>query len=740
MDWNLGQICKTGIQLFYGKNRTSKRRRGSALFVAQKSVEVLESRVVLTVSPEEQLFVYLLNRARHDPQAYEVERGLPVSLDDVLPQPPLAINQDLFDSAEFHANEMADNNYFDHQSQVTGDWPNKMARDEGYVLPAFFDNDANFIESIAAGNAYGGAADVLELLIVDEGVPSLGHRKHLLGIGDFYEDAREIGVGHDLNLSSIYDHYWAAHITYSNTSDKFLTGVVYNDLNGNQRYDLNEGLPEVTVSLVGDSLQTLTNAAGGWAIKVTTAKTYTVNVSGVGFVGTGSASVEITNKNREVDFISGRSTGIVDFNVAPTTPNLAPANSLPAGPLLVQEDIGLTIPGVSLADPDAGTAPVIVTLSVTAGTLRVPTNITSGLTGTQVSGNNSNQITLTGSIAQINTTLASAQGLIYQANANYSGSDTLTMVSNDQGNLGTGGALSDTDSLEITVSAVNDSPVNSVPAGTISVVTSTSVALSGIGIADADIGGNSASVTLSVLHGNLTLRTDVVGGLTVGDITNNGTSSLTIVAPLSKITASLSAPSGLQYQSVTDYVGAETLTILTSDQGSQGAGGAKTDQDSVNLNVTIAPVAPSITVPGTGATSSDGKEVVIGTGITISDLDTTDFSGGRLTVRISAGALGNEVLTVAKVGKKSGQVNLQKGTRLRLGKEVIGTVSNGTSSTPLVIQFEKSVSLSVVQTVLQNISLRANKKKLAAGVRTIEFTATDPSSLVSVPQFRTVTV
>ena len=46
----------------------NRRAESSAL-----TIEQLEERVLFSVTPEEQLFVYELNRARHDPLAYEQE-------------------------------------------------------------------------------------------------------------------------------------------------------------------------------------------------------------------------------------------------------------------------------------------------------------------------------------------------------------------------------------------------------------------------------------------------------------------------------------------------------------------------------------------------------------------------------------------------------------------------------------------------------------------------------------------
>ena len=42
---------------------------------------------------------------------------------------------------------------------------------------------------------------------------------------------------------------------------------------------------------------------------------------------------------------------------------------------------------------------------------------------------------------------------------NYNGAASLQITTNDQGNSGSGGALSDSDTVNITVNAVNDAPV-----------------------------------------------------------------------------------------------------------------------------------------------------------------------------------------------------------------------------------------------------------------------------------------
>jgi hypothetical protein len=137
--------------------------------------------------------------------------------------------------------------------------------------------------------------------------------------------------------------------------------------------------------------------------------------------------------------------------------NDAPVNTVPVGPS-VNEDSTLAITGVSIADVDANpaSAAMTVTLSVEHGILTLRTDVASGLTAGDLSGNGSDTVTLSGTTSAINATLAALNGLTYNNTADYNGSDTLQIVTNDNGNLGSGGAHSDTDSFSITINAVVD--------------------------------------------------------------------------------------------------------------------------------------------------------------------------------------------------------------------------------------------------------------------------------------------
>ncbi|HWT02707.1 MAG TPA: Calx-beta domain-containing protein [Pyrinomonadaceae bacterium] len=134
----------------------------------------------------------------------------------------------------------------------------------------------------------------------------------------------------------------------------------------------------------------------------------------------------------------------------PSLDNRAPVNTVP-GAQSVPENGTLTFGTsngntISVADADAQNAPVRVTLTATNGTLTLPG--TSGLNFTSGDGTSDATMTFTGSVTNVNDAL---NGLVFTPTAGFSGAASLQIVTNDQGHTGAGGALSDTDSVNITV-------------------------------------------------------------------------------------------------------------------------------------------------------------------------------------------------------------------------------------------------------------------------------------------------
>ncbi|MCB9135103.1 MAG: tandem-95 repeat protein [Anaerolineales bacterium] len=139
-------------------------------------------------------------------------------------------------------------------------------------------------------------------------------------------------------------------------------------------------------------------------------------------------------------------------NLTLTAVNDAPMNTVPAA-FNVNEDTAHAGLIFGITDPDAGNATNFqFTLTADHGTLTVST--TSGLT-VIAGGNGTASMTYQGTLSDINTALNS---VTYQGVQNYAGADTLTLSANDNGNTGSGGPLTDTDTVAVTVNPINDAP------------------------------------------------------------------------------------------------------------------------------------------------------------------------------------------------------------------------------------------------------------------------------------------
>ena len=103
-------------------------------------------------------------------------------------------NNILVKVAEEKAVDMLKRDYFAHVDP-DGEGINIKLYRAGYKLnPAFYEKPAdNYFESIQGGVSDG--VEMINDLIIDENEPNFGHRKHLLGIGDWNQNMTDIGIG-----------------------------------------------------------------------------------------------------------------------------------------------------------------------------------------------------------------------------------------------------------------------------------------------------------------------------------------------------------------------------------------------------------------------------------------------------------------------------------------------------------------------------------------------------------------
>ena len=151
-------------------------------------------------------------------------------------------------------------------------------------------------------------------------------------------------------------------------------------------------------------------------------------------------------------------------NVTITAVNDAVTTAAPATLSVAEDSSNAAVTGLSISDADAALAPAgvyEVTLSSTHGSLTLTT--LTGLTFSTGDGTGDGSMTFHGTLADINTALATAK---YAPDANYVGSASISLQATDTfGGVvatGTGTATSDNDFITVTVTNVNDAPTGSV--------------------------------------------------------------------------------------------------------------------------------------------------------------------------------------------------------------------------------------------------------------------------------------
>nr|WP_315537796.1 DUF4347 domain-containing protein [uncultured Comamonas sp.] len=360
--------------------------------------------------------------------------------------------------------------------------------------------------------------------------------------------------------------------------------------------------------------------------------------------------------------------------------NDAPVITAPAS-ITVTEDVSSVISGFSFTDVDAGISTVTATFSVPSGTLSATTGM-----GVTVGGSGTGELTLSGSLADINFFVA-ANGLTFKTAQDSTASVTLTVTLNDKGFSGSGGEKTDTKTVTLIVTAVNDAPVNNVPGAQ---TASQNIALgfntangNAISITDVDSGNGLMTVTLTATNGTLSLSS--LSGITVLLGTGTNSPALMFEGTRANLNAALQT---LSFKSGSNFLGAASLTIETNDNGNSGSGGAKTDTDVISINVVpVNPKVTSVSAQGIDRTVKIGDEVLIN--MTWDQVVNVDLSSGTPTLLLETGLVDREAVYVSgsgsntlvfkytvQAGDISADLNFQSAAALQLNGAVLANVTN----------------------------------------------------------------
>jgi CSLREA domain-containing protein len=173
------------------------------------------------------------------------------------------------------------------------------------------------------------------------------------------------------------------------------------------------------------------------------------------YVSDGSQTINIITSNAVSTDANYDGLDVVDVTVSNLeVPNLAPMILAPSGFTATEDttgNLGGSITGLSINDPDAGNSVVSLTLTTSNGSFSLIS--IAGLTFTVGNGSASNLMTFQGSVAAINNAI---NVISFTPEAQYSGSANFSITVDDLGNSGIGGALSASRFVPILVSSLND--------------------------------------------------------------------------------------------------------------------------------------------------------------------------------------------------------------------------------------------------------------------------------------------
>jgi uncharacterized protein YkwD len=285
-------------------------------------------------TPEQQYMLELINRARAN-GGMEAARlglsGLQEGPPSISGQPwtiansvqPLSWNPLLFNCAQGQSKLLNDNDqFFLPVSPHTfgGKDPYQRIAAAGYSMATyngpttasgFAPGPENVAESISFGSGpYSGANLAAALmdehngLFTDQMVSGRGHRNTTMLA--FW---REIGIGvtsgSDANSGTTYDSlYTVQNFGTQNGSSPFITGVVYQDTNGNGFYDPGEGIGGIRVDVTGSNFFAITSPSGGYSVPVPGNGGYPVKFSG-GAITTTQKNATVANLlNVKVDLVA----------------------------------------------------------------------------------------------------------------------------------------------------------------------------------------------------------------------------------------------------------------------------------------------------------------------------------------------------------------------------------------------------------------------------------------------------
>lgn len=287
---------------------------------------------------EDIYFLELINRARANPEAeaqlYNIELNEGVSSSSTIsstPKQPLAFNLNLYKAALAHSEDMLAQDYFSHYTYPTNDSPQERAMAQGYN---YFSGE-NIAINMSTGHleiTQNIAAYHHQILFVDEDYPNRGHRVNMLT-----PSHAEAGVAF---AKGDYEEWSNAVVSTSDfgrgEKSAYICGVIYDDKNDNKFYDVGEGVPHATLTIVETGQSVDAFSTGAYSLGMNSSGTFKVEAYLCEYNATTTKTVSIGNDNVKLDFLLSDFTDIWQ-PADPNNPEDASCKSLSMSEIIVPQ-------------------------------------------------------------------------------------------------------------------------------------------------------------------------------------------------------------------------------------------------------------------------------------------------------------------------------------------------------------------------------------------------------------------
>jgi hypothetical protein len=154
------------------------------------------------------------------------------------------------------------------------------------------------------------------------------------------------------------------------------------------------------------------------------------------------------------------------------------------------------------------------------------------------------------------------------------------------------------------------------------------------------------------------------------------------------------------------------------------------------IRITWPSAKPVIGNFGSGVSyTENAAPVAIAAAATVTDVDSGNFAGGKMTAQFTTGGHNEDRLLIRNAGGVT-----TKGSQVLYSGVVVGSFEGGTGLSPLVINWNAAATPSRVQAVLRQLCYRDVSDNPLTNTRTVRLTTTDGDGGVSAAVTKTITV